>query len=117
MIEDTKDAAQEVFKELGSGHTEVVYEAALEIELIERGYNSIRRQVPCPIYYKGYLVGTGFIDILVENFLVVEIKSINKITNKDHTQLRKYLLGTGMSNGLLLNFNPSHEEVETWPVR
>lgn len=111
-----KEAAEEVFTFLGSGHSETVYEAALEVELALNNVGPIRRQVPCPIYYKNILVGIGYIDVLIGTNLIVEIKNVSKITDKDKTQLRKYLVGTEVEDGLLINFNPGLEGVETWVI-
>ena len=113
LTEDIIKSAQEVYTLLGAGHSEAVYETALELELTEQGLGTIRRQVPCPIYYKGYLVGFGCIDILVNNRYVIELKTVSKLTNKDETQLNKYLAGMSLPLGLLVNFNPSSGEVET----
>lgn len=112
MLDIVKECAQEVFNLLGAAHSEAVYEAAMEIELIERKLGNIKRQVPCPIYYKGYLVGIGYIDILINNNIIVELKSVAKLTNKDKTQLEKYMAGMALKDGLLINFNPSLEKVE-----
>lgn len=96
-------AATEVFYELGSGHSEAVYEAALEVELLNRGFD-VRRQVPCPISYKGVVVGVGYIDILIGAQYVLELKVVTKLTDKDETQVKKYLEGN--QKGILINFNP-----------
>lgn len=111
-VEKIKECAQEVFTLLGNGQSESVYETAFEIELAEQGLGTIRRQVPCPIYYKSYLVGCGYIDILINNKIVIELKTVTKITNKDEAQLRKYLAGMALPIGLLINFNPGLEGVE-----
>ena len=115
LIEAVRNAATEVFWELGTGHTETVYESALEVELGLKDISSVRRQVPCPISYKGHVVGAGFIDILVDNILVVEIKTIAKLTFKEEAQVRKYLLGTGLEAGLLINFGQFVEILEVVP--
>lgn len=114
LVEDIKDAAQEVYNLLGAGHSEFIYEAGLELELWERSLFSanIRRQVPCPVHYKGHLIGTGNIDLLINDSIVLELKSVAKLTGKDTAQLRKYLSGMHLDHGLLINFNPSREEVE-----
>ena len=113
LIDAIKEAAQEVFTLLGAGHSEAVYETALELELsVERKLGTIRRQVPCPIYYKAFLVGIGHIDILINDKIILELKSVAKLTSKDETQLGKYLVGMKLQKGLLINFNPTMESVE-----
>lgn len=108
--EEIKLAAKEVFRVLGSGHTEQCYEEALEVEFILRGYSNIRRQVPCPIEYKGYIVGAGYIDIVLNDEYVIELKVVTNISLKDEAQLRKYL--NDKQIGFLVNFNPSREMSE-----
>lgn len=118
MIDMVKFCAQEVFNELGTGHTEAVYEAALAVEISLYDYDAltIMRQVPCPINYKGFTVGVGFIDILV-NDLIVELKSVIKLTPKDVQQVKKYLLALDLNNGLLINFGNDLEIVEVQESR
>lgn len=114
LIEEVKDSAKAVFNELGTGHSEAVYESAMVIEMGLRDIGGpIVRQVPCPILYRGYNVGVGFIDIMIGNFLLVELKAIAKISNRDEMQVRKYLLGSGMVNGLLINFTQANSGT-TW---
>lgn len=115
-IDITASSAQEVFSLLGSGHSENVYETAMDIELKLQGILDHRRQVPCVLIYKHQPVGTGFIDILVNNYLIVEIKAIAKLTNKDEQQVRKYLAATGLNHGLLINFGNELEIVQVHPV-
>lgn len=115
LLETIKEAAREVFSVLGPGYSEQVYESALEVEMYTRFY-SCRRQVTCPISYKNQIVGYGLIDMVVGD-IVLEIKTVQKISNKEEIQLRKYLLGTGLEHGILLNFGPSAEEVEIVDVK
>lgn len=117
MIKWVKECAEEVFNEMGSGHTEAVYEAAMAAELIFiRPYDyepiSITRQVPCPLVYKGITVGVGFIDILIRDSLIVELKSVAKLTPKDVQQVRKYLIALDLVSGLLINFGNDLEIIE-----
>jgi GxxExxY protein len=112
MIEWVKECAETVYKEMGAGHTEAVYEACMAIEL---GYSTfpiiVTRQVPCPLTYKGFTVGVGFIDILADD-LIVELKSVAKLTPKDAQQVQKYLIALDLDNGLLINFGNNLEIVE-----
>lgn len=111
MSDVVQDAAQTVYRIMGSGHSEAVYEASIDVELMLRNITR-RRQVPCTLTYKLEVVGTGFIDILVDNSLIVEIKAIAKLTNKDEQQIRKYLKATGLDEGLLINFGNDLEFVQ-----
>lgn len=114
IVEAVKQAAHTVYDELGTGHTESIYEAALEVELSYGLWNvgPVRRQVTCPIQYKEWIIGSGLIDILVGGALVVEIKAVSKLSYKDEAQVRKYLVGSNTDRGLLINFGPDLEIVE-----
>lgn len=114
MIEWVKECAEEVHKELGGFHTEAVYEFAMSIELgwINKKDYLISQQVPCPLKYKGFTVGIGYIDLLIGNQLIVELKSVAKLAPKDVQQVRKYLIALDLNNGLLINFGNNLEIVE-----
>lgn len=103
--------AEEVFKHMGSGHSEAVYEASLVIELQIYYGEPLTRQVPCTLKYKEYTVGVGFIDILLNDF-PIEVKAVTKITPKDVQQVRKYLEALDLKHGLLINFGNDLEIVE-----
>lgn len=100
------DAAFAVHNELGPGLLESSYQACLMYELQKRGF-SVEAQVPVPLIYNGQqLVDVGYrIDILVENELVIEIKSVEAIAPVHRAQLVSYLKLSGRRLGLLLNFN------------
>jgi GxxExxY protein len=93
----------EVSNELGSGFLESVYEKALLIVLKEKGLNS-ENQVPINVIFRGELIGEFFSDILVENKVIIEIKSVNQLKNEHQAQLIHYLKATGIKVGLLVNF-------------
>lgn len=114
MIEYVKNCAEEVFNVMGSGHTEAVYEACMALELSHCNTLypvHITRQVPCPLKYKGFTIGVGFIDIMVDG-LIVELKAVAKLTPKDVQQVHKYLEALDLDNGLLINFGNDLEIVE-----
>lgn len=100
-----RKAAFEVHTELGPGLLESVYEAALQFELQQAGL-LVKTQVALPMVYKGIGMDVGFrMDLLVENRVVVEIKSIDAISEVHHLQLLTYLKLSGHQLGLLINFN------------
>jgi GxxExxY protein len=100
--------AIEVHRELGPGLLESVYESAIEIELLKQGL-LVERQIRLPVVYKGEQLKQNFIiDLLVERCVVVELKSIDKVTNIHLKQLLTYLKLSGKHVGLLLNFNVAH---------
>ena len=98
------DAAITVHSELGPGLMESVYEAALELELTERGL-AVQRQVPIPIEYKGLTFDEGFrADILIEGKVILELKSAEQVSAAHKKQLQTYLRLSGCKLGYLLNF-------------
>ena len=97
-------AAIEVHRTLGPGFLESVYEAALCFELKSRGL-AVVRQVALTVSYKGHDVGEGRLDLLVENMLVVELKSVEKLAPIHTAQTLSYLRATGFRLALLINFN------------
>ena len=99
------NAAIEVHKELGAGLLESVYEYCLLDELKHRGLRA-ERQVQLPVCYKGNKLDKEFfIDILVEDKIVLELKSVEAILPIHEFQLLTYLKLSGKKIGLLINFN------------
>ena len=97
-------AAIEVHRVLGPGLLESVYEEALCVELALRNIPFVR-QPSVDLSYKGHPIGKGRLDLLVDNALVVELKSVETLTAVHKAQLISYLKTTGYSLGLLINFN------------
>lgn len=98
------DCAVKVHMRLGPGLLESVYEAVLAYELGRRGL-SVERQVPIPIYYDDMCFEVGFrADVIVNRKVILELKSVECITNAHKKQLLTYLRLTGMKLGYLLNF-------------
>ena len=94
-----------VYNSLGPGLLESVYEAALAYELQEKGFR-VQTQVPVPVYYNGIKLDLGFrADMIVENKVIIEIKSADNIAEVHHKQVLTYLRLTGIKLGLLVNFN------------
>jgi GxxExxY protein len=99
-------AALEVHKLLGPGFLEEVYEQALSVELELRGIPHLW-QAPVAVQYKSHPVGEGRLDILVGSRLIVELKAVENLLPIHSAQLLSYLKATGLSLGLLINFNVS----------
>jgi GxxExxY protein len=98
------EAAIEVHRNLGPGLLETVYEAALAHELTARGVR-VLRQVPIPVKYKGLQFNEEFrADLLVEDAVIVELKSVESISKAHRKQIQTYLRLTGRKLGYLLNF-------------
>jgi GxxExxY protein len=98
------DAAFKVHSALGPGLLESVYEVVLAKELEKRGLTVVR-QKPIRIEYDGLLFDEGFrADLIVENKIVIELKSVEEVTPVHKKQLLTYLRLTNMRLGLLVNF-------------
>ena len=99
------DTAFRVHVKLGPGLLESVYEAVMAYELNKRGLR-IKRQIPVPIKYDGLQFDEGFrADIIVEDRLLLELKSVENLAPVHPKQLRTYLRLMGLRLGLLINFN------------
>lgn len=98
-------AAIEVHRDLGPGLLEMTYELSLQHELQLRGYAS-ERQVMLPIKYKELVVPEAYrIDLLVENLLVVELKTVASLLPIHSAQILTYLRMSNKQLGLLINFH------------
>jgi GxxExxY protein len=101
-------AAMKVHSELGPGLLESAYVACLQYELVESGFQAAA-QVGLPVVYRGVNLELGYrMDLVVENAVVVEIKSVDAISPVHQAQIISYLRLSGKSLGLLLNFNVVH---------
>ncbi|GCD78497.1 hypothetical protein JCM31826_19790 [Thermaurantimonas aggregans] len=97
--------ALEVHKFLGPGLLESAYEECLYYELKSSGIE-VRKQVVLPVVYKGIKLNAGYrIDLLVENKVIVEIKSVDAILDIHKAQLMTYMKLASIKVGLLMNFN------------
>jgi len=95
----------EIHRELGPGLFESVYEEILFDELSDFGYQ-VRRQHKIPIKFRKYFFEKGFkADLIIEDLVILEIKSVDTIANIHKMQLKTYLKLTGMKLGMLINFN------------
>jgi len=96
--------AIEVHRQLGLGLLEGTYEGAYRIELEDEGLK-YQRQLIIPVIYKGRAVGEYRLDLIVENLVIVEIKSVERFDPVFEAQILTYLRITGKKVGLLINFN------------
>jgi len=97
------ELALEVHNELGCGFLEKVYENALMI-LLDREGVPARQQAPADVYFQNKVVGQYFADILVDNKIILELKTVNAIADVHKAQVLNYLRATGIKLGLILNF-------------
>jgi GxxExxY protein len=100
-----RGASFTVYNALGPGLLETVYEHALAFELQKQGCD-VKVQVPLPVVYGGKTLELGFrIDLVINNLVLVEIKSVEDLHYIHHKQLLTYLKLSGCKLGLLINFN------------
>lgn len=101
------DCALKVHQSLGPGLLESAYEECLYYELRKTGLN-VEKQKPLPLIYEEVKLDVGYrIDIIVENKLIIEIKSVEALNDVHFAQLLTYLKLTNCKLGLLINFNVS----------
>jgi GxxExxY protein len=104
-------AAYKVFNKLGFGFLESVYQKAMIIELAKLNLN-VQSEKPLKVYYDDQVVGDFFIDLLVKDSVLVELKSVQNLLKAHEVQVVNYLSGTKKEIGLLINFGPSGVEVK-----
>jgi GxxExxY protein len=95
----------EIYRARGYGFLENVYSNSLAVELGTRGLE-VRREIPIEVTWKGVSVGTYRMDLVVESEVLVEVKTVERLTEAHNRQLVNYLKATGLEVGLLLNFGP-----------
>ena len=96
---------------LGSGFLEKVYENALALELRMAGL-AVEQQRGITVTYKGALVGEYFADLLVENSVLIELKTVRALDRAHRAQCINYLRATGKTLCLLINFGPPRIEIQ-----
>ncbi len=92
-----------VWNELGNGHKEKFIQRAIETELVRQGLH-FKREVPATLRYKGITIGHAFLDFLIEDTVVVEIKVGERFKNQDYIQVKNYLTQFNKELGLLIRF-------------
>ena len=103
---EIRGAIYDVYNAMGSGLLESVYVAALKIELSNRGL-TVFREVAIPVYYNGTkLDKVGFrLDLLVDEKVIIEVKSVETLAKIHHKQVQTYLKITNLKLAILVNFN------------
>ena len=100
-----RGAAMEVYNHFGPGLLESVYEKALVAELQLRNIK-VQSQVPIKVEYKGIIISNDMrLDLLVEDMVILELKSVTELSSINYKQLRTYLKLTNKPLGWLINFN------------
>lgn len=108
--------AYEVYNELGPGLLESIYEEAMAKELEKQDF-SVERQVAVPVHYKGdRLCNDLRLDLIVDNKIILELKSVVDYKTLFEKQLYTYLRLTGCELGYVINFNVEHLQAGIHPV-
>lgn len=103
LIDVVKQAAKTIYKELGAGYDESIYEEAMSIEFREKNI-PYEVEKNTEIFYKGIKVGVHRLDFIVGTNLVVELKAQGTITKSHVGQTRAYLKTMNLNDGLIVNF-------------
>lgn len=98
----------EVYNELGSGFLESIYENAFQILLKQSGVD-VEKQLPITVYFRDQIVGEYKADLIVEDKILIELKSVAAILPKHEAQIINYLKATDIEIGLLMNFGDEPE--------
>ncbi|MCX6745975.1 MAG: GxxExxY protein [Candidatus Parcubacteria bacterium] len=96
----------DVFKELGPGHKEKYYQNAIYNVLIQKKYD-VQRELHVPLNYKGIKVGSYYLDFLIENKIILEIKKGDYFKKTNIDQIYQYLKATNLQLGILAQFTGS----------
>ena len=104
-------AAYTVYNRMGFGFLESVYEKCLLIELHKAGITA-EHQVEIAVQYDGQIVGEFRADLLVENSILIELKSVKSVSKTHEVQLVNYLVATGKEIGLLINFGEEGVQIK-----
>lgn len=98
----------EVHNELGYGFSEKVYQKAFGIALRQIGLK-VDEQIPIKVYFRGQMVGEYFADMIVNDVILLELKSVEHIIGEHEVQLLNYLKSTKVEVGYIMNFGKSAE--------
>ena len=106
----------EVYNELGPGLLESIYEKAMIKELSSKGFE-VKNQVAVPVYYKGDMICPDLrLDLIVDNRLILELKSVVEYKKLFEKQLYTYLRLTNCEMGYVINFNTDNLPSDIYPV-
>jgi GxxExxY protein len=104
---DIRGAAFKVYNLFGPGLLESIYEHALAYELVKMGHH-VRTQVGIPVKYGDAPLDIGFrLDIIVDELVIIEVKSVDQLMDVHYKQLLSYIKLTDKRLGILINFNTS----------
>jgi len=112
-----RGAIYEVYNALGPGLLESIYEAALLVELHDHRGLDVKQQEPIDVFYKGKKLNVDYrLDLLVEDKVIIELKSVEEMKKVFHLQLKTYLKITNKKLGILVNFNCDDINKNIWRI-
>jgi len=111
LTEKIIGCAYRVYNKMGFGFLESVYEKCMLVELKEAGLNA-NSQKPIKVFYRNEIVGDFMADVIVNDTIILELKSVRRVIRAHEVQLVNYLVATGKPLGLLLNFGERKVEVK-----
>jgi GxxExxY protein len=111
VTEQIIGCAYRIYNQMGFGFLESVYERCMMIELAKAGLCA-NTQKPITVHYDGEIVGEFVADLVVEEQIIVELKSVRRIIQAHEIQLVNYLVATQTDVGLILNFGERKVEVK-----
>ena len=105
------ECAYKVYNTLGFGFLERIYQNALLIEFKKAGLNA-KKEVPIKVFYEEKIVGDYIADIIVDDRVILELKSVKELHPAHEAQLTNYLKATGIEVGLLINFGSERVDIK-----
>jgi len=111
LTEKIIGCAYRVYNRMGFGFVESVYEKCMLIELTKAGLG-VESQKPITVHYEDEIVGQFIADIVVEDTILLELKSVKQIAKPHEVQLVNYLVATGKPVGLVINFGEAEVEIK-----
>jgi GxxExxY protein len=111
ITEKVIGCAYRVYNQMGFGFLESIYEKCMAIELRNEGLAASCQQ-PITVFHRGEVVGEFVADIVVEDIIIVELKSVRRVVKAHEVQLVNYLVATQKDVGLILNFGERGVEVK-----
>ncbi len=111
LTEKIIGCAYRVYNKMGFGFLESVYEKCLLIELKKAGLKA-EAQLPVTVYYDDEVVGEFVADVMVENVIILELKSVLRVVKAHEVQLVNYLTATRRDVGLIINFGEKQVEIK-----
>ena len=116
LINKIIELANDIYLSVGPGYNEVIYHKAFEVALRSTGivYQS---EVVTPIFYKGFNIGHGRVDLIVNSSLIIELKAISNFNlDTANIQIKNYMNHYGISEGLVINFSQYSKNNESLGV-